>query len=85
MRREGNEGRVTMRRNALEYHLDGATDDDLVLVAVHKGTAHSVVLKDADWTAIDDELAFELRAYALRAELDHRIASGQTILFGGNQ
>lgn len=74
-----------MKLNSLQYHLDGATDQDLVVVAIHGGTAHSVVLKNGGFADIDDQLAFELRAYALRAELDHRIATGQTVLFRGDQ
>ena len=53
----------------LQGHLEMVAPEDLLLIAFHDGKSHSVTLKQADWTDIDDVLAFELRDYALKQEL----------------
>lgn len=64
---------------ALQYHLDGATDRDLVVLVTHNGITHSVVRKDSNLTGLDEDLLFNLRDYAMRAELDHLRAIGRIV------
>ena len=60
----------------LDNHVVDAKPTDLVIIAVSKGKSYSITLVDGRLTDIDDTLAFELRSYALREELNDRIRMG---------